>query len=98
MGFEIEKRNSEEGTDRGTVVVELAMMLPFLIILLLGIMELSIIVHNKSVITNASREGARYGIAEVGGFKSDGDIQQRVDTFREEPLDQLLEFLRNHHG
>ena len=56
MGFEIEKRNSEEGTDRGTVVVELAMMLPFLIILLLGIMELSIIVHNKSVITNASRE------------------------------------------
>ncbi len=86
MGFEIEKRNSEEGTDRGTVIVELAIMLPFLIILLLGIMELSIIVHNKSVITNASREGARYGIAAVGGPHSDAQINTWVSNYVEDHL------------
>lgn len=89
MGFKIEKRNSQEKSVRGTMVVELTIMLPFLIILLMGTMELSIVVHNKSVLANASREGARYGIAEIGGFKSNSDIQQRVDTFVK---DRLISF------
>ncbi len=84
-----EKRNQELGTSRGSVIVELAMMLPFLAVLLLGVMELSVVVHNKSVITNASREGARYGISAVGGFKSDDDIEQRVTNYVK---DRLISF------
>ena len=81
MHFQVQKHNQERDKTRGTVVVELAAMLPFLAILLLGVMELSVIVHNKTVITNASREGARYGIAAVGGFKSDAAIKQRVTDY-----------------
>ncbi len=88
MGLEI-KRNSQKRTDRGSVIVELAIMLPFLIILPLGLMELSLIVHNKSVITNASREAARFGISEIKGYKSDSDIQQRVSTFSQ---DRMISF------
>ena len=81
MHFQAKKWNQKRDRTRGTVLVELTAMLPLMAILLLGVMELSVIVHNKSVITNASREGARYGIAAVGGFKSDYDIQQRVGNY-----------------
>ncbi len=89
MHFQAKKWNQKRDTTRGTAIVELAVMLPFLTILLLGVMELSVIVHNKSVITNASREGARYGIAAVGGFKSDAAIQQRVSNYVK---DRLISF------
>ena len=81
MYFTAQKRNQERDKTQGTVMVELAVMLPFLAILLLGVMEISVVVHNKSVITNASREGARYGIAAVGGFKSDTAIKQKVTNY-----------------
>ena len=81
MHSQVQERNQERDKTRGAVLVELAIMLPFLAILLLGVMELSVVVHNKSVITNASREGARYGIAAVGGFKSDTAIKQKVTNY-----------------
>ena len=39
-----------------------ALILPLLLILLFGIIEFSIILYDKAMITNASREGARTGI------------------------------------
>ncbi len=86
MHFQVARQNQERDTTRGSVIVELAVMLPFLALLLLGVMELSVIVHNKSVITNASREGARFGIAAVGGFKSDAAIEQRVNNYVKDRL------------
>jgi len=47
---------------RGSSVVEFAMVLPLLLILVSGIIEFGLILYDKVVITNASREGARYGI------------------------------------
>jgi Flp pilus assembly protein TadG len=46
----------------GSAAVEFAIILPILIVLLFGIVEFGLIFYNKAVITNASREGARYGI------------------------------------
>ena len=89
MHFQAKKWNQKRDTTRGTFLVELTATLPLLAILLLGVMELSVIVHNKSVITNASREGARYGIAAVGGFKSDDAIEQRVSNYVK---DRLISF------
>ena len=89
MHFQAEKGSQKRNTTGGSVIVELAVMLPFLTILMLGVMELSVLVHNKSVITNASREGARYGIAAVGGFKSDDAIEQRVSNYVK---DRLISF------
>jgi Flp pilus assembly protein TadG len=49
---------------RGGAMIEFALVLPIFIVLVFGIIEFSILFYNKAVITNASREGARYGIIE----------------------------------
>jgi Flp pilus assembly protein TadG len=50
-------------TQNGASTVEFAMILPFLLVILFGIMEFGILLYDKAVITNASREAARSGIA-----------------------------------
>ena len=47
---------------RGTAAVEFAIVLPVLVLLLFGTIEFGLLLFNKQVITNASREGARAGI------------------------------------
>ncbi len=47
---------------RGASAVEFALILSLLIILTFGIIEFGLLMYNKQVITNASREGARAGI------------------------------------
>lgn len=47
---------------RGSALVEFAIAIPVLILITFSIIEYSIIFYDKAVITNASREGARYGI------------------------------------
>jgi Flp pilus assembly protein TadG len=46
---------------KGTSAVELAIILPLLLVLVFGIVEWSLYLFNRHIITNASREGARYG-------------------------------------
>lgn len=50
------------GEKRGQALVELALILPILIVILMGTMEFGRIFHSYLVITNASREGARAGV------------------------------------
>ena len=59
---------------RGQALVELALVLPLLILLLFGTMEFGRIFHSYLVLTNASREGARAGI--VGA--DDAGIRTKV--------------------
>lgn len=54
---------------KGAAAVEFALVLPILIVLVFGIIEFSIVLYDKAVITNASREGARAGIV----FKTDSN-------------------------
>lgn len=61
-----EKRDSEKGASG----VEFALVLPILILLLFGIIEGGVLFYNKQVITNASREGARAGIARIADENS----------------------------
>jgi Flp pilus assembly protein TadG len=49
-------------SEKGAALVEFALVLPLLLILLFGIIEFGFFIFNKSVITNASREGARAGV------------------------------------
>lgn len=46
----------------GAVTVEMAIMLPLFLLLAAGIMDFGHAWYMRQVITNASREGARYGI------------------------------------
>jgi Flp pilus assembly protein TadG len=47
---------------RGAAMVEFAIVLPLLLMLLFGIIEMGVLLYNQAMITNASREGARAGI------------------------------------
>lgn len=49
----------------GAAALEFVFVLPILILFLFGIIEFGLLFYNKSVITNASREGARVGILHV---------------------------------
>jgi Flp pilus assembly protein TadG len=46
----------------GQELVEYALILPLLLLLLLGTMEVGVIVFDYNAISNAARDGARYGI------------------------------------
>jgi len=49
--------------NKGVAAVEFAIILPLLVLILFGSIEFGCILYNKQIITNASREGARAGIA-----------------------------------
>ena len=59
---------------RGAAAVELAIILPFLVVLVFGMIEFGIMIYDKAVLANASREGARAGITGLG----DPEIKQIV--------------------
>ena len=71
----------------GTAVVEFAVILPLLVLLVFGIIEFSILLYDKAMVTNASREGARAGIVfnvdNNGNFTpvSDATIRNTVNTY-----------------
>jgi Flp pilus assembly protein TadG len=48
--------------EAGASAVEFAIVLPILVLLVFGIIEFSVALYDKAMITNASREGARSGI------------------------------------
>ena len=66
---------------RGATAVEFAIVFPLLILLLFGIIEFSVILYDKAMITNASREGARAGIVSQLVRVSDTQIQGVVDNY-----------------
>jgi len=57
------KTQNEKIGQKGAAVVEFAIILPLLVTLVFGIIDVGLLLYNKQVITNASREGARAGIA-----------------------------------
>lgn len=51
-----------ERSRRGTYVVELAAILPFMLVLLLGIIDFALIMYAYGTVSEAARVGARYSI------------------------------------
>ncbi len=47
---------------KGAQAIEFALVLPFFILILFAVLDFGILVYNKAIITNASREGARSGV------------------------------------
>jgi hypothetical protein len=65
----------ERRTERGQGLLEMAVILPVLLILLLGVVEMGYAMRNYLVVVNANREGARF--AGRGRF-SDERVGERV--------------------
>ena len=66
---------------RGVAAVEFALVLPVLVLLLLGIIEFSVALYDKAVVTNASREGARAGIVFRDPPMTEGEIAGVVTSY-----------------
>ncbi len=64
---------------KGVAAIEFAILLPVLLMIIFGIIEFSILLYDKQVITNASREGARAGI--VSGRVTQAQIQGVVNNY-----------------
>ena len=48
--------------ERGAVAAEFAILLPVLLLIVFGTIEFGMMMYGREVVTNATREGARYGI------------------------------------
>jgi Flp pilus assembly protein TadG len=69
------------GSQKGAAMVEFAIVLPLLLLIVFGIIEFGIIFYDQQVITNASREGARYGIVSQTPRVTQAQIRQRVKDY-----------------
>ena len=49
-------------TEKGQAMVEFALVLPFLLALLCGIIDFGWLYYNQITLNNAAREGARYAV------------------------------------
>jgi len=63
------------GNEKGTTTVETAIIIMLLLTFIFGIIEFGLLLFDKQVLTNASREGARAGIV-VGLGRSGGDAAE----------------------
>ena len=64
--MKINKKNNPLGNrSRGVAAVEFALVMPVLLFLFIGMVEFGIMLFDQAVITNAAREGARWGVVEA---------------------------------
>jgi hypothetical protein len=63
---------------KGATAVEFAIVLSLLLTLIFGIVEFGLFMFNRQVITNAAREGARYGIVARPNRRSNVEIKDEV--------------------
>ena len=47
--------------EKGQGLVEFALIVPFLLVLIVGIIEMGVILNRQITVVNAAREGARFG-------------------------------------
>jgi Flp pilus assembly protein TadG len=72
---------------KGTSLIEFVLILPVLIVILFGIIEFAIVLFDKAMINNASREGARagvvYNVDSTGAYSpfNEADIQTIVNNY-----------------
>jgi Flp pilus assembly protein TadG len=72
---------SKEQSQRGTAAVEFAIMAPLFVAVLFAIVEFGLILYTQSMLTHASREGARFGVVYCTPRRTAGEIQQVVQGF-----------------
>ena len=66
---------------KGASLVEFAVLAPLFVVLLFGLVEFGLFIYSKGVITNASREGARYGVVYASPRKTTTEIRTKVQDY-----------------
>jgi Flp pilus assembly pilin Flp len=73
-------------SERGQTLVEMALVLPLLCLLILGIVEFGRIFNTYLVVTNASREGARAAAVGKGDTQVVAAVKQAAITIEADQL------------
>jgi len=68
-------------SESGASAVEFALLLPVLMMILFGIIEFGLALYRQSILTNASREGARLGIVQSVPAITNGQINAAIDNY-----------------
>ena len=68
-------------SESGASAVEFALLLPVLMMILFGIIEFGMALYRQSILTNASREGARLGIVQSIPAITNGQINAAIDNY-----------------
>ena len=66
-------------SEQGAEVVELAVVLPVLLLLLMGVIDFGFLFQRYEVLTNAAMEGARVG--SLPGYAIPADVTSRVQAY-----------------
>ena len=74
-------RSPERPGERGSVLLEMAMTLPLLLLVCVAIFELGRAYQTQQILTNAAREGARMAVLPDA---STSNIQTRVKKYLEQ--------------
>jgi Flp pilus assembly protein TadG len=77
----VTKLRKDLRSESGASAVEFALLLPLLMMILFGITEFGIGLYRQSILTNASREGARLGIVQSVPAITTAQINATIDTY-----------------
>src|SRR5690606_36837106 len=67
------------GSNSGAELIEMALVLPLLLVIILGIFEFGFLFRELLVVTNAAREGARAGL--LPGYEDDANVTARIQQY-----------------
>jgi Flp pilus assembly protein TadG len=70
----------------GAQAIEFALVLPFLILIIFAVLDFGILVYNKAIITNASREAVRHGVILTGAAWNPASVAQRACNYASSAL------------
>ena len=83
-------RNWERKDQRGAVLVEMALVLPILLFLFVGVVDYGLILREYQILQNAAREGARLSILPAYCIDTAGSQQNAVrDAIKQRVVDYL---------
>jgi Flp pilus assembly protein TadG len=72
-------RRRRLGSERGAELIEMAFVLPLLLLIVVGIVDFGFLFRELSVVTNAAREGARAGV--LPEYGADQNVVDRVQQY-----------------
>lgn len=76
------------GDQRGSVIVELALMLPLMTIFILGAIDMGLVIREHQVLQNAAREGARFS-AQPANHIDSSNPTATANSIRNEVINYL---------
>ena len=74
-------RRARQSNESGSELIELAIVLPILVLIVMGIVDFGFLFQRYEVVTNAAREGARLSVLGGSTGYELADVQSRVQSY-----------------